>query len=101
MATINYSPTSPYATTENFGKFKDVLTYRAITKKADDVVYVIDTVYQYRPDMLAHDLYGDSALWWVFAVRNPNSLQDPVFGFYAGLPIYLPSKQTLITDLGI
>jgi hypothetical protein len=51
--------------------------------------------------MLAYDLYGDSGLWWVFAVRNPNVIKDPVFGFIAGLAIYIPQKTTLVSDLGI
>lgn len=101
MAKIKYSKTSPYSGTSTFGNFLDILSYRSITKKEDDVTYVIDKVYQYRPDMLAHDLYGNSALWWVFAVRNPNVLRDPLFGFRAGTTIYIPKKETLVADLGI
>lgn len=100
MATV-YKNNSPYAGTSNFGQFLDVLSYRAITKKDSDVTYQIDTVYQYRPDMLAYDLYGDSALWWVFAVRNPNVITDPIFGFTAGTTIYIPTKETIVADLGL
>jgi len=53
-----------------------------------------------RPDLLAADLYGDANLWWVFAVRNPNIIQDPVFDFTAGTIIYVPSMVTLTTALG-
>lgn len=101
MATVSYNQTSPYYSTSTFGSFLDVLTYRPITKKADDVLYTIDRVYRYRPDLLAHDLYGDSRLWWVFAARNPNSFTDPVFGFRAGITIYIPKKETLVLDLGL
>ena len=100
MATA-YSKSSPYAATTTFGPFLDVLTYRPITKKADDVVYTIDRVYKYRPDLLANDLYGDSRLWWVFAARNPNVLTDPLFGFKPGVTIYIPKKETLVSDLGL
>ena len=99
MAT--YKKSSPYATTSKFGPFLDLLNYRPITKKADDVSYVVDAVYQYRPDMLAYDLYGDVGLWWVFAARNPNVIKDPVFGFLSGVTIYIPKKETLVADLGI
>jgi hypothetical protein len=51
--------------------------------------------------MLAYDLYGDAGLWWVFAVRNPNVITDPVFGFTAGTTIYIPLKETLVADLGL
>ena len=69
--------------------------------KTDDVLYEIDSVYEYRPDLLAYDLYGDSALWWVFAQRNPNVIKDPLFDFRAGYRIYIPQKTTLQQDLGI
>ena len=62
----------------------------------------ITPVYQFRPDLLAYDLYGDSRLWWVFAARNPNILgPDPYFNMVSGLQIYVPSQNTLQRVLGI
>lgn len=98
---VTYSKTSPYAGTPIFGKFLDVLEYRSIPKKADDVTYKINSVYKYRPDMLAYDLYGDVNLWWVFAVRNPNTIKDPIFDFVPGKTIFIPKKETLVAELGI
>lgn len=100
MATT-YKKSSPYATTTTFGPFLDILKSRTITKDANDVQFTINTVYKYRPDLLAHDLYGDSALWWVFAARNPNTIKDPIFDFYPGVTIYIPKKSNLVTDLGL
>ncbi len=97
----SYKNSSPYAGTKNFGQFLDVMQYRSITKKPDDVSYVINSVYKYRPDMLAYDLYGDVNLWWVFAVRNPNVIKDPLFDFRPGVTIYIPKKETLVADLGL
>ena len=57
--------------------------------------------YKNRPDLLAADLYGDAALWWVFAARNPNVLKDPLFDFRPGVTIYIPTKETLVADLGL
>ena len=101
MAKVAYSGNSPYAQTRTFGNFLDVMVDRPITKKDDDVLYEIDKVYEYRPDMLASDLYGDSALWWVFAQRNPNVLVDPLLDFSAGTRIYIPKLDTLKRDLGV
>ena len=56
MAKVNYSTTSPYAQTESFGNFLDVMVNRPITAKEDDVLYEIDKVYEFRPDVLAHHL---------------------------------------------
>ena len=97
----NYSTSSPYAATPTYGFFLDVMVHRDIPKNASDVVYRIDAIYKHRPDLLAHDLYGDSALWWVFAVRNPNTIQDPVFDFVPGTTIYIPKKEVLRATLGV
>jgi prophage DNA circulation protein len=51
--------------------------------------------------LLAYDLYGDSALWWVFAMRNPNTIQDPVFDFLPGTTIFIPKKETIVAALGL
>jgi hypothetical protein len=101
MANVKYKNTSPYFQTSTYGSFLDVMINRTITKKADDVLYEIDKVYENRPDLLAGDLYGDGALWWVFASRNPNVLKDPVFDFRSGVQIYIPKKTTLHQDLGV
>jgi alpha-L-fucosidase len=100
--TTQYSKASPYFSTNVFGnKFLDVLTYREIDKQSDDVSYTIDNIYQHRPDLLAFDLYGDSALWWVFRARNPNVLDDPLFDFRSGVTIMIPKKETLVSNLGL
>jgi alpha-L-fucosidase len=101
MAKAQYKASSPYFQTGIYGIFLDVMTNRPITQKTDDILYEIDSVYEYRPDLLAYDLYGDSALWWVFAQRNPNVIKDPLFDFRAGYRIYIPQKTTLQQDLGI
>jgi len=99
--TKEYHPASPYFNTDYYGRYLDVLTYRQITKRADDVVYQIEKAYAYRPQTLAYHLYGDTRLWWVFAARNPDLIKDPIFDFVDGLYIYVPYKQTLIEDLGL
>ena len=95
MATVQYSSTSPYAKTSFTSNYLDVATLPAIPKQPDDVPFTINKTYQYRPDLLAYDLYGDPNLWWVFAMRNPNAIQDPIFSMKIGLQIYLPKKETL------
>lgn len=95
-----YSKTSPYYSTTFSGNFLDVWQARTIPKQADDVVFTINSTYTYRPDLLAYDLYGDAGYWWVFAVRNPNTIKDPVFDFRPGVKIYIPKKETLKAAIG-
>jgi hypothetical protein len=101
MSTVQYSATSPYYTTDTFGQFLDVINFRNFPKYIDDQVFQINKIYEFRPDLLAFDLYGNAGLWWVFAVRNPNVIEDPIGDFVSGTNIQLPSKQTLTTALGI
>lgn len=96
-----YLASSPYFNTELYGEFLDVLSYRPIPKEVDDIVYIIKPQHALRPDLLAYDLYGDANLWWVFAVRNPNSIEDPIFDFQAGVSIFLPKSTTLKRVLGL
>ena len=76
------------------------MTNRPIPKEVDDQVLKITEVYQYRPDMLAFDLYDLPELWWVFYQRNPNTLTAPPWDFEAGKEIYLPKITTLRAVLG-
>lgn len=97
----NYDAASPYFTTGYSQFFLDVMQNRPIPKLSDDLPFVINTTYQYRPDLLAFDLYDDATLWWVFYQRNPNTLQRPPFDFAADTQIYLPQINTLRNVLGI
>lgn len=103
MATNNlYPASSPYNTTDIVnGKFLDVMINRTIPMQPSDVYWEITTAYEYRPDLLAYDLYNDSRLWWVFAQRNPNTLKDPLFDFVTGTGIYIPKSDLLTQVLGL
>jgi hypothetical protein len=98
MAT--YNSTSPYFDTSYTQFYLDVMTNRPIPKEVDDQLFLITEVYQYRPDMLALDLYDLPELWWVFYQRNPNTLTAPPWDFVAGESIYLPKITTLRSVLG-
>ena len=103
MATNSiYPQSSPYYSTGvETNQFLDVMQNRPIPMQTSDIYWEIRQVYEYRPDLLAYDLYTDSRLWWVFASRNPNTLKDPYFDFVAGTGIYLPKLDLLKQVLGI
>lgn len=100
MATT-YSPTSPYYGTQLWGQFLDVWSGKTIPAAVTDAVYQIDSAYNLRPDLLAYDIYQDTSLWWVFSVRNPDILIDPLLNFRTGVIIYVPAVNTVRTALGI
>lgn len=95
MATVNYDRTSLYSKTGFTSGFMDVAKFPEIPKLSDDVVMTINKTYQFRPDLLAFDLYGTSNFWWVFALRNPNTIKDPIFDMLPGVRIYIPKKSTI------
>lgn len=90
-----YSKSSPYYNTQLTNGYLDIIEITSFPKETDDILYEITKIYDNRPDLLANDLYRDSNLWWVFAVRNKQVLKDPVFDFQAGTKIYLPKLATI------
>lgn len=98
MAT--YSSASPYYETGYTQFYLDVMVDRPIPKETDDNLFQITQVYQYRPDLLAFDLYDDAGLWWVFYQRNPNTLIAPPWDFAVGVEIYIPKITTIRNVLG-
>jgi hypothetical protein len=100
MARISYPSTSPYAATPQSSWFIGSYKHRSIPTSGSDETFTITTKYQYRPDLLAHDLYGNAAYWWVFSSRNPGSLRDPVWDFTTGKIIIIPTHSHLKASLG-
>lgn len=98
MAT--YGATSPYYTTKYTQFYLDVMENRPIPAQSDDIYMQINLTYQYRPDLLAYDLYNTPELWWVFYQRNPNTLTKPPLDFQQGVQIYVPKLTTLRSVLG-
>ena len=102
MTNVKYSQSSPYYLTQVYKNvFLDNMVDRSVPIDSTDVYWEITVTYNYRPDLLAYDLYGDSKLWWVFAQRNPDILKDPMFDFTAGTYIYLPQYSNLQNSLSL
>ena len=99
MAT--YTAASAYFLTPYTQFYLDQRVDRPIPRESDDREFIINQTYQYRPDLLAFDLYGDAALWWVFYQRNPNALTAPPLDFKLGVRIFLPKVDTLKSVLGL
>ncbi len=77
------------------GVFLDINKLPNIAVTLSDESYAIDPAYDQRPDLLAHALYNNSRLWWVFALRNPDVIKDPLRDFKSGTVIFLPSAGAI------
>lgn len=99
MAT--YNNYSPWARTKQAPGYLSHIAIRPVSAEPDDFVYMIEPQYNFRPDLLAYDLYQSPKLWWVFAQRNLDIIRDPIFDFRSGVEIYIPKKSSLFRVLGI
>lgn len=96
-----YKATSPWYNTTQNDLYLEIWRPRPVPADPDDYTYEIAPQYNYRPDLLANDLYGSPRLWWVFAQRNADVLFDPIYDFKVGTIIKLPKKTLLLKALGL
>ena len=52
----------------------------------------LELKHENKPDLLAYELYGNSKLWWVFALFNQDKLKDPIIDFKEGVTIKVPVR---------
>lgn len=77
------------------GSFLDVNKLPTLKSSTKDELYEIGHAFEERPDLLAFKLYSNANLWWVFSLRNPDVLKDPIRDFIPGKQIYLPSPESV------
>jgi hypothetical protein len=100
MSYVDYSSTSPYATTKQAPWHIGLYKHRHLRAHKGDREIVIGIKYNFRPDLLSFDLYGTPVYWWVFCVRNINVIRDPVWDFEAGKVIMVPTVEHLKSVVG-
>jgi hypothetical protein len=98
MTTVTYNKNSPYYGTDQVMKYIDYLGFWkgiAVLPNSNDMLMILDSKYNKRPDLLSFDLYGTAQLWWVFMIRNPDVIRDPIYDFITGINLYTPSRDSL------
>lgn len=88
----NAKDTSQYTLTPIKDFYLDLWVPRDVPKSDFDKIVVIPAEFDQRPDLMSQSLYGTPRLWWIFAVRNPDLIIDPINDFLAGLEIYIPAN---------
>ena len=86
----NSKDTSQYLLTPIKNWYLDLWVPRPVSSSVYDDVIIIPPSFDLRPDLLSQQEYGTPSLWWVFAIRNPDLINDPINDFVAGLQIYVP-----------
>lgn len=97
---LPFNKSSPYSATQFTNGYLGILNLIDIPPEADDISLTLTSKYLYRPDLLAYDLYGDTQLWWVFAVRNKDVIRDSIYDFVTGQTIFIPKLTTIKQVLG-
>ena len=95
-----YTASSPYANTSSVNGKLNLLNVRSFPHLKNDLIYEIDHQYNHRPDLLAYDLYDTPKLWWVFAQRNMDIIEDPVYDIETGVEILLPNIADIKSEIG-
>jgi hypothetical protein len=97
--TISYDNHSIYQTTPQVNKnqvtYLDFWSGVIIPQTVNDKLVILDSRYQYRPDLLSFEYYQTPKLWWVFALRNPDVIKDPIWDFKTGITIYVSDKSAI------
>jgi len=88
----NSKPTSQYLLTPVKDWYLNFWEPRVVPKRDYDKIIIIPAEYNQRPDLLSQVEYGTPNLWWVFAVRNPDLILDPINDYVSGLEIYVPDN---------
>lgn len=88
----NSKDTNQYLLTPVKGWYLDLWVPRTVPSSDYDKILTIPPAFDQRPDLLSQLEYGTPKLWWVFAIRNPDLLVDPVQDFVSGLQIYIPAN---------
>ena len=86
----NSKDTSPYSLTPISNWYLDLWVPRTVPSNTTDSIVTIPPEFNQRPDLMSQQQYGTTRLWWVFAVRNPDLIIDPIDDFVSGLEIYIP-----------
>lgn len=88
----NSKDTSQYLTTDIKNWYLDIWNPRPVPSSEYDKIVTIPPEYNERPDLMSQYEYGTPRLWWVFSMRNPDILIDPINDFVAGTEIYVPAN---------
>lgn len=56
---------------------------------------VVEPRFEFRPDLLSYNLYGNSSYWWTIVLINRNQLIDPIRDLRAGMMLRVLSKADI------
>lgn len=98
---IIYKPTDFYYNTNIVnGMFLSFLEDRNIGFADDDEYVKVEKRHEFRPYVLAYDLYGYNEYAWVFPRMNMDSLVDPIRDMKEGMILRVPTMARITNFMG-
>lgn len=67
---------------------------KELFKSSNDILFTIPIDYQYRPDLIAKQFYGNPRLFWVLVYVN--EINDSPQGFTEGRTIRIPRVERVL-----
>ena len=77
-------------------RYKNVAKYPIVPQRENDI-YAI-TVFGDRFESLADRFYGDTTLWWIISISNPNIVKFDSIFLPIGSQIRIPQNISSIVD---
>lgn len=65
-----------------------------------DEIFIIPHQYHQKPWVLAKEKYGNERLYYIFALANMDTIQDPLYDFTVGTQIRIPTNDRIQRLLG-
>ena len=79
------------------GRFYKYIKYPEVPLSCDDIYVITKT--EDRLDLLAEQFYGDTSLWWIISIANPNLVKRDSFFVPGGIQLRIPAnRQSIIED---
>lgn len=66
-----------------------------LVRDETDQQITVGNQFHQRPYLLSNDLYQTPSWWWIFAIMNPNQIQDPIWDLRRGMTITVPASTRL------
>jgi len=85
MATTGRNQYSATPVSDFYLDIAKLPTVEELLKNKTPEVIVVDSKFEYRPDLLSYELYGNSSYWWIIVLLNRTQLQDPIRDLQAGM----------------
>jgi hypothetical protein len=97
--TIYKSDDFYYFTPIKDGKYLDFYQPYDFGPSDDDDFIIVEKRHEFRPYVLAYDLYDNDKLWWTFVILNKDILIDPIRDMREGVILRVAKAERILDEI--